>query len=76
MPKSKQQKQLEAIERNRKMFEAHRQYYMDWQVGGKHYKNACVTNRGEWAKLEAARQRVIFEKWCKSVNLDTHGNVI
>ena len=76
MPKSKQQKQQEAIERNRKMFEAYRLTYMEWQLGGRLYKNACATNRGEWAKLEANRQRIIFEKWCASVNLDTHGNVI
>ena len=76
MPKSKQQKQQEAIARDRQGFETNRQYYLSWQLGGERYKNACATNRGDWAKEEAVRQRIRFEKWCNFVGLDTHGNVI
>jgi hypothetical protein len=76
MPKSKQQKREEAMMRNRRGFEYNRQYYLSWQMGGERYKNACATRRETWAKEEAVRQRIRFEKWCKSVGLDTHGNVI
>lgn len=76
MPKSKQQKQKEAIERNRKGFEGMRLNYLDYQMGGKYYERAKATNRLEHAISEATFQRVRFEKWCAANKLDTHGNDI
>ena len=76
MPKTKEQKQIEAIERNQKMFFAYQQTYLENSEGGKLYVRRVATNRAKFAKEEAERQKIIFEDWCKANNLDTDGNII
>jgi hypothetical protein len=76
MPKTKEQKRKEAIERNRTLFPEKVAYYLEWQLGGKHFENAVKIKDRNYAVSCASKERIYFEKWCKSVNLDTHGNVV
>ena len=76
MPKTKEQKRKEAIERNRTLFSEKVAYYLEWQLGGKHFENAVKIKDRDYAVTCASKERIYFEKWCKSVNLDTHVNVI
>ena len=74
MPKSREQKQKEAIERKRAGIKTDRTIYLERQVGGTVY-NFHVEHHG---KDEANRQAEIakkaFHKRCEEAKVDPHGN--
>ena len=76
MPKSKQQKQIDAIARNRRWINQDRQHYLDCQPGGDVYKQTVKDNHGDttYADQKAAREKERFIQRSNAAFVDAHGN--
>lgn len=76
MPKTKEQKRAEALERNRRNYDSKQKQQMRYQVGGDLYEGIVRHCGKDRASLEARKEFKIFKEWCDSVKLDTSGNII
>lgn len=74
MPKTKTQKQKEAIDRKLKIIPKLRQQYHDSFPGGTSYKTRCTNISKEHADAMLVEARKRFERACKEAHVDTHGN--
>lgn len=75
MPKTKQQKQKEAIERARKYLPTARAEWFKYQIGGGVYEKVAKANK-EYAEKLRIEANINFDKACERANTDTHGNPI
>lgn len=76
MAKTKEQKQQEAIDRNRRRLHQHRAMYLESSPGGEMYKHNFVIYGKEEAQSEARRYDLLFTKACQAAHVDRHGNPI
>ena len=76
MPKTKEQKRKEALERTRKLFESRMLWQMRHQRGGDIYEECAMYLSVARADEKASAAVKDFKKWCKSVGLDTSGNLV
>lgn len=74
MAKSKQQKQLEAIERKRQHLSYQRQVYLEAQWGSQTYNKKLQVIPQEKLDQQAAEAKRIFLKACAEAQVDAHGN--
>ena len=74
MPKSKLQKQTEALQRKRNMIPLDRGFMLRYQQGGDFYASTLHYFGKDRADEEADRQRKKFVKICDEAKVDTHGN--
>lgn len=74
MAKSKEQKQLEAIQRKRSMINSYRETWMKYAYGTES-RQKLLQNNTE-AKLDELFERAdkAFKEACKEAQVDTHGN--
>lgn len=76
MAKTKEQKQQEAIDRNRRRLHQHRAMYLESSPGGEMYKHNFVIYGKEEAQSEARRYDLLFTKACQAAHVDRHGNPV
>lgn len=76
MPKTKEQKHKEAIERARSLIPLDRATMMSYQTGGDNY-NAIAALEGNDRAADSARKALKeFKAKCLAAKVDTHGNPI
>lgn len=76
MPKSKEQKQKEALERAREHIIQDRAEMLRFQVGGEFYLSNVLLAGVHDANEKARAARKKFEQKCAEAKVDTHGNPI
>lgn len=74
MPKTRKQKQDEAIERLRKSIPVMRDRMLRSQRGGDLWKAAVTTNSQKHADYLAEVTLKNFKRQCEEARVDTHGN--
>jgi hypothetical protein len=74
MPKSKEQKRKEAVERHRKNYEKHAKHYASVAVGTQGY-NLSIQRFGiDWANKQAEQAELVFKRFLADAHLDRNGN--
>ena len=74
MPKTKQQKQQEAIERKRSFFHVYRKDFMDLSVGGDRYKEILATHGHDFADARAQQASRALDRAAAEAKCDRYGN--
>lgn len=74
MPKSKEQKHFEAIERARKNIPKERLEMLRYQVGGDIYHSNLMMSGYHYANEQARKMMKEFQVKCEAAHVDTHGN--
>ena len=74
MPKSKDQKRAEALQRLRDGFPQWHAYMLECQRDGRHYLYELNMNGEADANALAAQEMARFRIKCKEAGLDIHGN--
>lgn len=72
--KTKQQKQLEALERKRGLYSAKLDQYLGTQYGTKDYSDFEARWGAQRAQQRSEDGRRTFEKYLREARLDSHGN--
>lgn len=76
MAKSKEQKQQEALERKRAMFDEKAVWYRQHQVGGDFYNDFCNRHNREYAEKRKNEVSIVFARYLVEAQLDYHGNPV
>lgn len=76
MAKSKEQKRLEAKERERKKFAEKHDEAIQHLMGGTNYNRIEREYGKESADLNSRQMWNKFKSWCAEHGLDTHGNIV
>lgn len=73
-PKTKFERQYEAIERKRRNFHKELDYWIQFQYGTSMYANLVQSQGQDFADQKRIDANTRFEKFCAEAKVDAHGN--
>lgn len=76
MAKTKEQKQQEALARNRAMYPDKLRDYLESQQGGVNYERILRDYGPGAASLNSRETKRVFKEWCEQNKIDMHGNIL